>query len=219
MGNSCSQAPPSTVSSSQKLDSPMKLTNQNNSTTSTNNSDNGSAKNYNNAGTPPPPQSAGSSKLPPIPPAEDDDRRALMTRAASKIQRHARRTRAMRSALREQQWRLFADLDTQDEAEMLQLAVFMQTLIDTVPHAGGHGKGAGGGEALRSEETASPQAQLDGELHITLDSIQMSLPPSAKQPAGSEGGVFEIGTREVDRDLAYDLVEAVRGGVRLSRAS
>lgn len=53
--------------------------------------------------------------------------------AISKIQRQARRNRAMKAARAEQQWRLFADLDTQDEVEMLHLAVFMQTLLDTVP--------------------------------------------------------------------------------------
>jgi hypothetical protein len=30
-------------------------------------------------------------------------------------------------------WKIFSDLDTQDELEMLNLAVFMKTLIDTVP--------------------------------------------------------------------------------------
>jgi hypothetical protein len=53
--------------------------------------------------------------------------------AISKIQRQARRSRAMKAARAEQQWKLFADLDTQDEVEMLHLAVFMQTLLDTVP--------------------------------------------------------------------------------------
>ena len=36
----------------------------------------------------------------------------------------------------ELQWKLFADLDTQDEAEKLNLAVFMQTLISSVPNQG-----------------------------------------------------------------------------------
>jgi hypothetical protein len=53
--------------------------------------------------------------------------------AISKIQRQARKKNALRAAQAEQQWKMFADLDTQDEAEMLQLAVFMQTLLDVVP--------------------------------------------------------------------------------------
>ena len=35
-------------------------------------------------------------------------------------------------------WKIFSDLDTQDELEMLNLAVFMKTLIDTVPSSTDH---------------------------------------------------------------------------------
>ena len=55
--------------------------------------------------------------------------------AISKIQRQARRKNALKAAHSEQQWKMFADLDVQDEAEMLHLAVFMQTLIDLIPAA------------------------------------------------------------------------------------
>ena len=55
------------------------------------------------------------------------------TSAVSKIQRQARRKKTVREARTEQQWKMFANLDVQDEAEMLHLAVFMQTLIDLIP--------------------------------------------------------------------------------------
>lgn len=53
--------------------------------------------------------------------------------AVSKLQRVARRKKAYRALQLHQQWKLFSDLDTQDEAEMLNLAVFMQTLIEAIP--------------------------------------------------------------------------------------
>jgi serine/threonine-protein phosphatase with EF-hand domain len=53
--------------------------------------------------------------------------------AISKIQKQARRKNALKAAQAEIQWKLFADLDTHDEAEMLSLAVFMQTLLDIIP--------------------------------------------------------------------------------------
>jgi len=52
--------------------------------------------------------------------------------AITKIQRSAKRNAALRAARAETQWKLFAELDTRDEAEMLSLAVFMQTLMDTI---------------------------------------------------------------------------------------
>ena len=53
--------------------------------------------------------------------------------AVSKLQRAARRKKAYKALQLHQQWKLFSDLDTQDEAEMLNLAVFMQTLIEAIP--------------------------------------------------------------------------------------
>ena len=53
--------------------------------------------------------------------------------AVSKLQRAARRKKAYRALQLHQQWKLFSDLDTQDEAEMLNLAMFMQTLIEAIP--------------------------------------------------------------------------------------
>eukprot|EP00981_Chlorochromonas_danica_P011473 scaffold4020_cov276-Ochromonas_danica.AAC.1 len=90
----------------------------------------------------PPPYSKGGDKnaskdlSPPKPPVGGEERKGrqeTLDKAASRIQRQIRKTHSVRAAKAAQQWKLFADLDTQDEAEMLHLAVFMQTLIDTVP--------------------------------------------------------------------------------------
>ena len=63
----------------------------------------------------------------------DSEELQRKTLAISKIQRQARRKKSVREAHTEQQWKMFANLDVQDEAEMLHLAVFMQTLIDLIP--------------------------------------------------------------------------------------
>jgi diadenosine tetraphosphatase ApaH/serine/threonine PP2A family protein phosphatase/Ca2+-binding EF-hand superfamily protein len=52
--------------------------------------------------------------------------------ALTKIQRQLKRKCALRAAKAEIQWKLFSELDTRDEAEMLSLAIFMQTLIDNI---------------------------------------------------------------------------------------
>lgn len=53
--------------------------------------------------------------------------------AALKLQKQARRRRESKRLLKEMQWKLFAELDTQNESEMVHLAVFFQILIDYVP--------------------------------------------------------------------------------------
>jgi len=55
--------------------------------------------------------------------------------SVKKIQRSVRRKIAMRRCDIEHQWKIFNDLHNCDEAEMLTLAFFMQTLLDKVPGA------------------------------------------------------------------------------------
>lgn len=50
--------------------------------------------------------------------------------ASIRIQRWFRKHLAINKVLEDRKWRIFSSLDTQSEAEMLHLAVFMQTLID-----------------------------------------------------------------------------------------
>jgi len=69
------------------------------------------------------------------PDASNTDDLIRKNQAITKIQKQARRKKARKAAHSQQQWKMFADLDVQDEAEMLHLAVFMQTLIDIVPAA------------------------------------------------------------------------------------
>ena len=53
--------------------------------------------------------------------------------ALQKIQKQMRKKMAIKSAIQEHQWKIFTNLDTHDEMEMLHLAVFFQTLLDEVP--------------------------------------------------------------------------------------
>lgn len=53
--------------------------------------------------------------------------------SVKKIQRSVRRKIAMNRCEIEHQWKIFNDLHECDEAEMLHLAIFMQTLLDRVP--------------------------------------------------------------------------------------
>lgn len=149
------------------------------------------------------------------PGGDDDKRRAVMERAASRIQRQSRKKKAMKAANVEQQWKLFADLDTQDEAEMLHLAVFMQTLIDTVP--GAQKTDQEGKSQLSSEEgekmqkSTSGRGPLEEEGFIRLDSIKMT--------TGETKEHYDIGHAEITPEIAADIVEVYRGGGKLSRAS
>lgn len=153
------------------------------------------------------------------PSVENDDPRrlAVMQRAASRIQRQARKKRAMKAANAETQWKLFADIDTQDEAEMLHLAVFMQTLIDTVPGAQKVDQ-EGLITQLRTDETVdqikSPSTRQinEDEGFIKLESIKMTEKITDKD-------YFEIGNNEVTPAIAADIVEVYRSGGKLSRAS
>lgn len=88
--------------------------------------------------------------------------------AISKIQRQARRKRAMKAAKAEQQWRLFAELDTQDEVEMLHLAVFMQTLLDLIPTMNKSNSGEPGDNSAKSSSSSVDRDEL--MLHLNSDS-------------------------------------------------
>lgn len=132
------------------------------------------------------------------------EQRVVMDQAANRIQRLVRKNSAFKTASIEQQWKLFADLDTQDEAEMLHLAVFMQTLIDCVPGA-------------KNEETAA-------EMHSQLAEESLSL---LKQPSAQvavedirlEDKEYDLGDREMTPSTAAEILEVYRTEGKLSRTT
>jgi hypothetical protein len=89
--------------------------------------------------------------------------------AVSKIQRQARRKKTVREARTEQQWKMFANLDVQDEAEMLHLAVFMQTLIDLIPTSPRALNG------LRSLNATSSETNTATESTSTMEVVESGL--------------------------------------------
>jgi hypothetical protein len=127
--------------------------------------------------------------------------------AVSRLQRKARRMKALKVAQKEQQWKLFADLDTQDEAEMLHLAVFMQTLIDSVPNP----------IKLSSQIKNALDDEEDFEA-IPLGSIKLAekRPSFLKLEHSPE---YDIEANKIDSRVCEEIVETYRKGGKLSRKS
>eukprot|EP01041_Mallomonas_annulata_P005264 gene5264-10533_t len=133
-----------------------------------------------------------------------DDKNALQVRAALKIQRQARRRSAWRVAQSENQWKLFNDLDTRDEADMLGLAIFMQTLLDSVP---------GTGDLVSTLQSDDDDEQTSG---ISIESIRIS----------AAGGLslgncqdYDLPKGDLTTAVAMDIVQLYRTGGRLSLKS
>lgn len=130
-------------------------------------------------------------------------------KAAEGMRRSApRKHSAFRAAQQDQQWKIFSDLDSQDEAEMLQLAVFLQTLMDFVP---------GGTGGLSREESARQMARFDEEDEeeeggIRVDTIQFH---GGTQIQGDIQD-FTLPKGSITPALAQQVVEVYRRGGRLS---
>lgn len=144
----------------------------------------------------------------------DPEERKLM--AISKIQRQARRKSAMSAAKAEQQWKMFADLDTQDEAEMLHLAVFMQTLLDIVPGINkidsGHLK-----RKLSCEEDGFKDLNEEDDVMISIDDINFNEKQVSSALNGSEG--IDYSHRDIDMGFVADIISVFRKGGKLSKST
>jgi hypothetical protein len=148
----------------------------------------------------------------------DHDLTDSQLNAIKTIQRLARQSKALKSALSEHQWKIFADFDTRDEAEMLHLAVFMQSLIDNVPDEGnkGPGPGPGGVEKEVWESNKSSSTDMDME-EVIMDADSMSL-----EIAGSSDFVhgdcedYDVGKANITKEVANQVIEVYRMGGRLS---
>lgn len=142
--------------------------------------------------------------------------------AANKIRRLAQRKKALQVAQAENQWKIFADLDTKDEAEMLHLAVFMQTLIDTVP-----GAAAGRSEKSKLREVLSVD-ENDPDVHkdelstmtIKLGDVKYK-EVHARHHSLSTNNMKEYDLCDIDLDAecVQEVLNIYRLGGRLSRNS
>jgi hypothetical protein len=144
------------------------------------------------------------------------DMEARKAMAASKIQRSSRRQKALKVAKAEQQWKMFADLDTQDEAEMLHLAVFMQTLLDFVP---GVDKFEGSDLKEIGSDSKEEEEDKDGEFIISLDSIALNEKVSRKESQVMDVNDYDISESNFDTSTAMEIVDLFRKGGKLSRKS
>jgi len=134
--------------------------------------------------------------------------------AVSRLQRKARRMKALKVAQKEQQWKLFADLDTQDEAEMLHLAVFMQTLIDSVPNP-------------HQATTPSGKHQLspgsEDSDHEDFEPLQLGQIKVAEKRQSfhrlEDCLEYDIETTKIDSGVCEDIINCYRKGGKLSRKS
>jgi serine/threonine-protein phosphatase with EF-hand domain len=128
--------------------------------------------------------------------------------AVSRLQRKARRMKALKAAQKEQQWKLFADLDTQDEAEMLHLAVFMQTLIDSVPNP---------------VKSLSPFSKNGVEDDDDFDPIELGAIKVAEKKISfqrvEDCMEFDIETSKIDANVCEEIVKCYRNGGKLTRKS
>lgn len=144
----------------------------------------------------------------------DDSVDNLKLRAISKIQRTARRKIAMKVAHAENQWKMFADLDTQDEAEMLHLAVFMQTLMNTVPAMDRETEY----NTLKGnlEEDSDNEGDVgDSNSIIKLSSIKFM--ESAHHDESTRTTLYEITQPKINSQVASEIIEVYRKGGKLSR--
>jgi len=135
--------------------------------------------------------------------------------AVSRLQRKARRMKALKVAQKEQQWKLFADLDTQDEAEMLHLAVFMQTLIDSVPQP--MKETTPSGKKHWHEEHDDEPEQVDFE-PIKLEQIKLAEKRQSFHRL-EDCLEYDIQATNIDASVCEEIVSCYRKGGKLTRKS
>jgi len=104
------------------------------------------------------------------------------------IQKASKRFNQLQAELN---WKIFSDLDTQDELEMLNLAVFMKTLIDTVPYE------------ETEEDSRVPSIHL-GKVGISRETI-VCVDTYLDE-------YFEITTEQVDRSVVSAMIDFCRKG-------
>jgi len=138
-------------------------------------------------------------------PKSDAELNTKQFEAILRIQRQARRKKAIKKASAEQQWKIFADLDTKDEADMLHLAMFFQTLLDRVP-------GLDKYESTR-ELSYDPSEDNDNyDTTIYLDNIQIE--EDVTHVKGDYNN-FDIGKVPVTPAVALEIIEVCRRGGKL----
>lgn len=125
--------------------------------------------------------------------------------AVTRIQRLVKQRSAWRIAQAEREWKIFSDLDTQDEADMLNLAVFMQTLLDWVPGEQKHDS---------TKQFDSVNMDDDDAGGIDLDTIKLTGVGSEQVYGNINDFVLPKGS--LDGDCAQKIIEVYRNNGRLN---
>ena len=142
----------------------------------------------------------------------DSDLNGSQLSALKKIQRLARRKNAVNAAMKEHQWKIFADFDTRDEAEMLHLAVFMQSLLDNVPGSDGR-KMAVSDEKWdhdndNTEDDVDAGFSSEDHMHLEVEDVA--------EAVHGDSNDYDIGKSNITMGVARQIVEVYRKGGRLS---
>eukprot|EP01038_Epipyxis_sp_PR26KG_P013918 gene13918-18665_t len=210
----CAQSKPSTSSSNKYQQSDKEI-----------NSNNPQKSSVERAPTDTKSTSAENGKSVSSPNSSGIEKNSVAMSAINKIQRQARRKKAMQYAKAEQQWKMFADLDTQDEAEMLHLAVFMQTLIDFVPGTDKFDSkkiarvlSTPGDETPVDDERDEEDNEDDLQM-VKLESIRFEDTPQLPKRAVSFNGEYEITESKIDGNVCNDIVATFRRQGKISRKS
>ena len=142
-----------------------------------------------------------------------------------RIQRSVRRKKAIRNANIQQQWKIFADLDTKDEAEMLHLAMFFQTLLDRVPNADKYTSTRQlnydpNSPVSDSEPTSPFEAALGPNKDsydntIFLDNIQIMDSTDEHITIHGDKSNYDIGKANLTEAIVQEIIEVCRQGGKL----
>jgi serine/threonine-protein phosphatase with EF-hand domain len=149
----------------------------------------------------------------------------IKTKAATTIIKQHRKNQAAKAAHDAVLWKMFSDLDTQDEAETLELAVFMQTLIDLVPTTL---EGPEGSSSLDESSTPRddhhddespskviPLTDCKQESWIELEDVEVM--EKAHSMRRDHTGQWNVVVSIISPQVAIDIIRIFKRGGKLTR--
>lgn len=125
-------------------------------------------------------------------------------KAILRIQRLARNRNAWKMVQEEHQWKIFHELDSRDECDMLSLAFFMQTLVDSVPNS----------ESWK--EKLEGLDDTDTEVPVNIDSIQLLSRGISRKIYFKPSEEYNLPTGEITSGEVNDIMEVYRTGGKIS---
>eukprot|EP00596_Hydrurales_sp_CCMP1899_P008345 CAMPEP_0119033936 /NCGR_PEP_ID=MMETSP1177-20130426/1001_1 /TAXON_ID=2985 /ORGANISM="Ochromonas sp, Strain CCMP1899" /LENGTH=680 /DNA_ID=CAMNT_0006991067 /DNA_START=153 /DNA_END=2195 /DNA_ORIENTATION=- len=144
----------------------------------------------------------------------DNDLTTSQLSAIKTIQKITRQKKALRTALAEHQWKIFADFDTRDEAEMLHLAVFMQSLLDNVPDAEGNKNVVEKNWESQGSIPSTMQSEID-DIVIDADSRNLEI-AVADDCVHGDFEDYDVGKANITKEVAMQVIGVYKKGGRLS---